>query len=218
MWTYYEARAPEYDDVYEGGGPAIPEPDAFRRDVAAVRDACAGFGRGHLIDIGCGTGYWFPHYAHNCTAITLIDQSRAMLLECRSRVAGHPVRAEVHFIMGDFFDVRFLSRVYDAALVSFLISHLGPEREEIFFSKLAGIMKPGAEVLWVDGAWSRLRARYRVKSGRQSRTLRDGRSFDIYKRYFEETDIRELIRKYRMTLRSLYMGDVFFAARVALAH
>ncbi len=72
---YYDGRANEYDELYEGKGPAFPDPEAYKDDVKRIREIAHDFGRGHLIDIACGTGFWLPYYASNCAEITLVDQS-----------------------------------------------------------------------------------------------------------------------------------------------
>lgn len=218
MSAYYDARAPEYDEVYLGKSPGIPEPETYGRDVRAIRTVCAAFGFGHLIDIGCGTGYWFPYYGKNCSEVTLIDQSRSMLVESQKKVNEQLTDVDVHFIRGNFLDVRFFSKIFDSALVAFMISHLTEEDEYVFFKKLMEILKPKSEMLWIDGSWSSVRKKYRGKRGLQARTLNNGRSFTIYKQYFDENDINAVIKKYSLTLRSLYMGDVFFAARTVLRH
>jgi ubiquinone/menaquinone biosynthesis C-methylase UbiE len=215
---YYDERAPEYDDIYLGRSPGVPEPEAYRQDVEAVKKICSDFGRGHLIDIGCGTGYWLPYYAANCMEITLVDQSRSMLIECQKKAKESLESEKVHFVKGDFFTIRFLSKIFDCAVIAFLISHLAEDDESIFFKKLKMIMKSEADVLWIDSSWSQLRSKYRDKEGYQKRVLRDGRSFSIFKRYFEESDVQAVLRKHSLRLRSLYMGDVFFAANAALRH
>ena len=40
-----------------------------------------------VLDLACGTGFWFPHYAEHCTAVTMFDQSAGMLEQAR-RKAG----------------------------------------------------------------------------------------------------------------------------------
>jgi len=58
MMSYYDERAREYDEIYLGKGPAsIPDPIAYKNEVTKISRIVSTFGRGHLIDVGCGTGF-----------------------------------------------------------------------------------------------------------------------------------------------------------------
>jgi demethylmenaquinone methyltransferase/2-methoxy-6-polyprenyl-1,4-benzoquinol methylase len=216
LMRYYDERAPEYDDVYSGKSPGIPEPESYKQDVEEISKICKTFGRSHLIDIACGTGFWTPYYIDNCTNVTLVDQSREMLVECQKRVNGLDHRAHVRFMKGNFFSLRFFLETFDVALTAFFISHLSEEMVEVFFNKLKRLLMPKAEILWIDGAWSPKRAPYREKEGIQRRKLKNGQEFGIFKKYFDENDVKTLMKKHEFGLQSLYMGDVFFAARAEL--
>jgi hypothetical protein len=61
-----------------------------------------------------------------------------------------------------------------------------------------------------------MRKQYREKEGIQTRKLRDGREFKIFKKYYDATDVNVLLKKHLFELQSLYIGDVFFAARAEL--
>lgn len=209
--SYYDERAPEYDEIYIGKGPAIPDPMAYKNDVKKIGELASAFGRGHLIDIGCGTGFWLPYYAPNCARITLMDQSEKMLSECKRRVDKLGLKDRCHFVQGDFFQVTFENCLFDSALVGFLLSHLTSEQEQSFGAKLKKILKPNGEFLLIDSAWSSKRQQYRKKEGVQERVLNDGRTFTIYKRYFDKSDIEEMFKRYGFTLQSYYMGDLILA-------
>jgi len=211
MKLYYDARANEYEEVYAGHGPAIPDPSAYARDVKETSEIVSAFATGQLIDIGCGTGFWLPHYAFNCSHITLLDQSEKMLSECRRKAEQLGVLEKCHFVHADFFTTD-LSTQYTGALTGFLLSHLSFTWEARFFARLESILKPRAPLLLIDSAWSSKRRRYRQKEGIQKRSLRDGRTFLVYKRYFDRSDIGRIFTMHNLTLNSLYFGDVFFAA------
>jgi demethylmenaquinone methyltransferase/2-methoxy-6-polyprenyl-1,4-benzoquinol methylase len=212
MMSYYDQRAPEYDEIYLGKGPAIPDPVAYKNDLAKITQMVSAFGRGLLVDIGCGTGFWLSGYARNCSRITLIDQSEKMLSECKRRVVKLGLKEKCDFVQGDFFEVTFENCLFDGALVGFFISHLTLEQEQSFFAKLRMILKPHGELMLIDSAWSSIRQQYRKKEGLQERALNDGRTFTIYKRYFDKFDVEEMFVRHSFKLESLYLGNLFLTA------
>lgn len=215
MLSYYNERAGEHDLVYIGKGPAQQEySEEYKRDVARISEMASGFGRGHGIDIACGTGFWTPHYAKNCRQITFVDQSECMLLECRKRVENLHLPTKTSFIQANFFDIELGVSTFDCALVGFLLSHFESEEEETFFRKLKKILNPLARLMIIDSSWSEKRKRLRQKSGIQERFLEDGRKYRVYKKYFEQSDIQDLLKRYDFALRDLHFGDMLFAAIV----
>jgi len=212
LHAYYDARAHEYDEIYSGRGPAIPDPEAYKTDVKKLSEAAA-FAQGAMIDIGCGTGFWLPYYSKNCVQITLVDQSAKMLRQCAARVAALGFQNKCQLVRGDFFSVSFRDRSFDSALVGFLLSHLSLRYQRLFFERLKAMLKPTAQIILIDSAWSPKRQHYRKKEEIQERVLTTGQTFTIYKRYFDQADIEEMFRRNNCKLNSLYLGDVFLAAR-----
>jgi len=214
MLVYYDERAAEYDQVYEGKVPAIRRyADQYQQNTTEVCEIVAGFGYGHLIDIACGTGFWAPHYARNCERFTFVDQSEGMLAECKRRIKGLGLMDVSRFLQGNIFDVALESATYDCVMAGFLLSHFTSEQEDAFFQKLKAVLKPSAQVMIVDSYWSaRRQAEGRKKEGEQERTLNDGRAFKIYKKYFDESDIERMLARHQFTCKSLHIGDTFIAA------
>jgi ubiquinone/menaquinone biosynthesis C-methylase UbiE len=217
MMAYYDERAEKYDEIYLGKGHATIDPDVYERDVATVSEMASGFGEGHLIDVGCGAGFWLPCYARNCSRITLIDQSERMLSKCRERVEELGLAHMASLVQGDFLGVELEASEYDCAFVGFLLSHLTSEQEKAFFGKLEGILKDHAQVMLVDSAWNWRRQRYRGKEGVQERVLNDGRLFRVYKRYFDKSDVEEMLERHHFEGLSYYTGEALIAA-VAESH
>jgi len=213
MMSYYDARAPEYDETYLGKGRAsIPNPDLYKNEAQVTGKLVSTFGRGHLIDVGCGTAYWLPYYARNCLKITLIDQSERMLSECRKRVHELKLGERCDLIQGDFFKASFENTLFDSALVGFLLSHVSCEEEETFFRKLRRILNPNSQLMVIDSTWSKRRQQYRQKEGVQERALNDGRTFTTYKRYFSKLDIEETLDRHHFQLDFYWEGDAWFVA------
>jgi len=224
MIRYYDERAEEYDEVYFGNIPRMYKESynrvaakivrLNRKDVKNLIKIAGKFGQGHLIDIGCGTGFWLQYYAGNCKHITLIDRSKKMLRVCRQRINKLALRKRCKLTGGDFFKFKIAKDSYDSAFIGFLVSHLIPEDEDMFFDKLKGILKPNGKVLIFDSTWSPIRKGIRAKEGYHERILNDGRKFNIYKRYFTRSDITRMCKRHGLKLNSLHMGKVFFAAIV----
>ncbi len=209
--AYYNERAPEYDEIYAGKGHITLDPHSYLEDVSKVSEIASHFGRGHLIDTACGTGFWLTYYAWNCTKITLLDQSEKMLKECTRKVEELHLTS-VTIIQGDFFEVNLKPSTFDSAFVGFFLSHLTPEEEKVFFSNLKRILKPDSHAMIVDSIWNSERQKYRKKEGIQERILSDGRTFHVYKRYFEKSDIEKICKEYNLEMTSFYSGTAFIAA------
>ena len=217
MMSYYDERAEEYDEIYLGKGHTTIDPDVYKNDVAKVSAMISGFGKGHLIDIACGAGFWLPHYARNCGQITFLDQSERMLSKCKDRVEKLGLTTISNFIRGDFLEVNLETSQYDCALVGFFLSHLTSEQEKAFFAKLGEILKPNPQLMFIDSAWNKRRQRYQDKEGIQERVLSDGRKFRIYKRYFAKSDVEKMFKRYSFEAISYYIGDALIAA-IAESH
>jgi ubiquinone/menaquinone biosynthesis C-methylase UbiE len=212
MLLYYDERAAEYDEVYQGKSPAIRRyANQYQQDTAEVCEIVTSFGNGHLIDIACGTGFWAPHYARNCERITFVDRSDGMLAKCKKRIEELGLTSVCRFTQGNIFNVALEPATYDCAMTGFLLSHFTSEQEGAFFQKLKGILKPSAQVMIIDSYWSE-RRKGRKKEGATERILNDGRVFKIYKKYFDESDVEAMLERHQFALKSLHVGAMFIAA------
>ena len=212
MMSYYDERAEEYDEIYLGKSHTTIDADVYRKDVANVSEMVSRFGKGHLIDIACGAGFWLPKYARNCNQITFLDQSARMLSKCKDRVEELGLADISSFIQGDFLDIKLEASQYDCALVGFLLGHLTLEQEKTFFRKLGENLKANPQLMFIESAWNKRRQRYQEKEGVQERVLNNGRIFRVYKRYFDKPAVEEMFEWYKFEVISYYTGEAIIAA------
>ena len=213
MLAYYDERAPEYEEAYtRGTGTAsILDPEVFKAEARVLKDVVARVVQGRLIDLACGTAYWLPHYAANCSRITFFDQSDRMLAEARAKATGLSVLDRCTFIQGDFFEQKFSLHSHDTALVGFFLSHLTEAQERILFDALRALLDSAGRFLILDSAWSPERAKFNRKVERQPRQLNDGTPFEIYKRYCDRDDVSRWAQEHDVELRIEHFGPAFYA-------
>ena len=213
MLAYYDERAPEYEEAYTlGTGTAsIRDPEVFKAEARVLATVVGENIRGRVVDLACGTAYWLPHYASNCSRITLFDQSPRMLDEARAKARSLGAAGRCVFVHGDFFEHEFEKGGYDTALVGFFLSHLGEAQEPLLFDVLRSVLDSTGRFLILDSAWSPERAKVNAKAERQTRRLNDGTAFEIYKRYCDRDDIARWAHQHNVVLRIEHFGDAFYA-------
>ena len=60
--------------------------------------------------------------------------------------------------------------------------------------------------------WSPARSLHHEKQGFEERFLNDGRSFRVYKRYFDQAEFEDMFDNQDFKILSSYVGKVFIAA------
>ena len=213
MLAYYDARASEYEEAYTlgTGTSSIRDPGVFTSESRTLASIVGRRLSGRIIDIACGTGFWLPAYAAACSRVTLFDQSEKMLDECRKKLALHGLAERGVLLQGDVVEHEFEAAGYDAALVGFLLSHLTEPEEARLFNALKKMLTASGRFLILESAWTPERAKVNRKTERQERRLNDGSRFEIYKRYFDEEDVREWGRRYQVSLEIEHFGAAFVA-------
>ena len=213
MLAYYDARASEYEEAYtRGTGTAsIQDPSVFTNEARILSSIARQRVSGRVIDLACGTGFWLPAYAEQCSHVTLVDQSERMLDECRKKVERLGLTSKATLLQGDLFDRPFTTARYDCAVIGFLISHLTDAQEAQLFAALATMLTARGRFLILESAWSPERAEVNAKEERQARRLNDGSRFEIYKRYFDRDDVAEWGRRYQVSLEIEHFGAAFMA-------
>ena len=169
MKAYYDRRAAEYDDWYEGTGKfARDARPAWHEMLHALADALRALTPARTLDVACGTGYaarWLPG------EITGLDQSERMLAIARRRLP------DARFVRGDALDLPFDDGAFERVVTMHFYGHLqSPERDR--FRREA--RRVGGELVVVDAA---LRDDVEPEAW-EERVLDDGSRWRVYKRYF----------------------------------
>ena len=169
MKEYYEARAPEYDDWWNGTGRFVARE---RPGWEAERDAPIATLReqppARTLDVACGTGYLTQHLPGR---ITGLDASASMLEMAARRVptAG--------FVEGDALRLPFADGAFERIVTGHFYGHLEEPARSRF---LAEAHRVAPELVVVD---SGLRDDVEPEE-HQVRELNDGSRWTVYKRYF----------------------------------
>jgi ubiquinone/menaquinone biosynthesis C-methylase UbiE len=214
MLEYYDVHASDYDRVYAGEfrGSELVGSDAYPQDTAAVQEVIQKSCTGTLLDVPCGTAFWLPAYASRVDRAVLIDQSEQMLAQARSRASDLAVDSKCSFLQANILSHPWPPESFDTMLVGFFLSHTDEADERTFFEQIRRGLKRGGSVVILDSIWNAQRAQATPKESVVRRLTADGRVFDVYKRYFDASDIVRMAEKYGFRATILHAGRAFIAA------
>ena len=201
--AYYRARAREYDDWwlrrdrYDQG----PEFAAWWRDeidiVARWLRTLAPLGA--VLELAAGTGNMTEMLGSYADSVLALDSSTEVLELNEAKTDALPVE----YVVGDVFEWE-ADRSFDTVAFGFWMSHVPEARFAEFWERVAGWLVPGGRAVfidnrspdsvWLDGGRRRTDAEYDRSRGTSRRTLRDGRSFDIVKVFWEPDALEDLLR------------------------
>lgn len=167
--SYYDRRAPEYDDWYLGTGLfAARVRPGWHAEVAELRNCLRAQPMHSVLDVACGTGFLTQHLSGSVAGL---DQSAAMLRIARERIPGGRV------LQGDALRLPFRAGAFECLMAAHFYGHLDAPMRASF---LAEAHRLAARILVIDAAW-----RDDVQPEEvQERVLRDGSHHRVYKRYF----------------------------------
>jgi ubiquinone/menaquinone biosynthesis C-methylase UbiE len=174
---YYDLRAPEYDEWYDGIYYEGDERERFLAEVADVERVVAGLPPARTLDVACGTGFLTRHLAGHVTGI---DWSERMLGIARKAAPS------ASYIRGDALELPFGDSSFDRIFTGHFYGHL-EEPERLRF--LAEARRVAPELVVADAA---VRPNHE-RAEWQQRRVSDGSVWPVYKRFFApETLLAEL--------------------------
>jgi SAM-dependent methyltransferase len=165
---YYDRRANEYDDWYEGRGRfAGRDRPGWAGEVARLVEFVGALPPARTLDVACGSGFLTRHLRG---LVVGLDQSPAMVGLAQSRLPDGVA------LVGDALDLPFADGAFDRVLTGHFYGHLPPDERAAF---LAEVRRVGRELVVIDSA-----VRPGVEAEQwQERVLNDGSRHRVFKRY-----------------------------------
>jgi ubiquinone/menaquinone biosynthesis C-methylase UbiE len=190
MKAYYHARAHEYDDWWLGRGLyAGRVKPGWNEELDELRALIAGLPPARTLDVACGTGFLTQHLRGD---IVGLDQSETMLEIAREQAPN------ATFVHGDALALPFPDTSFDRVFTTYFYCHL-EEHERVRF--LAEARRVAPELVVVGSI-----RRDEVEPARwEERTLKDGSTWMVYKRYFDPVELVAELGDARV----LHAGDWF---------
>ena len=169
MRSYYEARAAEYDEWYEGTGLfASRDRPGWHAELRELTARLAALPPVRTLDVACGTGFLTRHLRG---FVVGIDQSPSMVAIAQSRLP------EGLALTGDALALPFADGAFDRVITGHFYGHLEPAERERFLAEAARV---APELVIVDSA---LREGEPAEAW-QERKLNDGTRHRVFKRWF----------------------------------
>jgi ubiquinone/menaquinone biosynthesis C-methylase UbiE len=204
--AYYQARAQEYDDWFYRKGRydrGLEHTTQWQSEIEEVRYALRMANlNGHIVDIAAGTGIWTQELLPMADHITALDSAAEMLELNQLKLHSN----KITYVLTDLFYWQPVMS-YDAAFMGFWLSHVPPAMLYEFIGTLAGALKPGGKLFFVDslleptssarGQTGDLSKREQASGLPKSeqvtmrRRLNDGREFEIIKVFYDPHDLIE---------------------------
>jgi demethylmenaquinone methyltransferase/2-methoxy-6-polyprenyl-1,4-benzoquinol methylase len=195
---YYRARSNEYDEWFfrqgrydhgaENNQHWFNEIEVLRRAVDKFKPA------GEVLELACGTGIWTQYLLQYAAQITAVDAAPEVMVVNEERTQS----AKVHYLQADLFNWQ-PDKKYDVVFFAFWLSHVPPERFEVFWKLVANALKPQGRVFFIDSRFEQTStARNHILENPADtvikRRLNDGREFNIVKVFYQTKDLEAKLR------------------------
>ena len=131
-------RRLEQTDLYDTLMARGDDAGMYARRAALVSDL-----RGDVLEIGCGTGMMFEHYAAEGVRVRAVDNDDAFLERARTRV-----RPNVELVKADARHLPFADESFDAVVACLVFCSIpGPE---VAFAEAKRVLRPGGELRLIE--------------------------------------------------------------------
>jgi SAM-dependent methyltransferase len=183
MSEYYQARAGEYERVYD-------KPER-QEDLARLKSWLAEEARGRaLLEVACGTGYWTAVAAATARSILATDRNPAPLEIARAKGLGD----HVTFAEADAFALPDCEVPFDGGMAHFWWSHVSIGDQQRFLRHFSSRLGARARLLMMDnnhvpGSSTPISRTDAAGNTYQTRTLGSGGSYEVMKNFPTTADL-----------------------------
>jgi ubiquinone/menaquinone biosynthesis C-methylase UbiE len=176
MRAYYDRRAREYDDWWLGRGLiAARYRPGWEVEVERLLEVLRALPPVRVLDVACGTGFLTRHLRGE---IVGLDQSPGMAEQAAVRVP------DARIVQGEAVPLPFADAEFDRVFTGHFYGHLLSHEREAFLRECRRV---AGELVVVDSA---LRPDVAAEEW-QERTVSDGTSYRVYKRYFRGPELAD---------------------------
>jgi ubiquinone/menaquinone biosynthesis C-methylase UbiE len=168
MREYYDRRAAEYDDWYNGTGLFADRPrPGWNEEMRELVRVVASLSPARVLDVACGTGYLTRHLLGTVFGL---DQSPAMLRAARVQAPS------ARLVRGDALALPFPDRTFRRVVSAHFYGHLLPGERAAFLAEARAV---GDELVVIDAGPRGVPPRDEW----QERVLSDGSAHRVFKRF-----------------------------------
>jgi SAM-dependent methyltransferase len=190
---YYDARADEYEAVYEK-----PERQS---DLQRLRNFLSvAFADQDVLEVACGTGYWTQFLARSAKSIVATDASAKLLDMARKKEYG---KCRMTFLQSDAYSLPGISAFFSAGFHGFWWSHIPVQEISRFLQSFHGRLQDHACIIMIDnkyveGSSTPIYRTDEYGNTYQIRELRDGSKYEVLKNFPSPEDIRAQVENVSM--------------------
>jgi ubiquinone/menaquinone biosynthesis C-methylase UbiE len=191
--TYYDRRAPEYDDWWLGRGLySDRHRPGWEEEIDELAVVIASLEPVRTLDVACGTGFLTRHLRGEVVGL---DASERMLEAARAQAPA------ATFVHGDALSLPFEDAAFDRVFTSYFYCHLEEGERRRFLTEARRVAPELVVVASIRGEGDAVE-RW------EERQLKDGSRWQVYKRVFEGEDLAE-----ELGGELLFQGSWFLVAR-----
>lgn len=120
-----------------------------------------------------------------------LDNSLIMLQKSAERFRKFKLESEMSLVLSNGLYLPFRDEAYDGITLNWVLAHIPVPRNVGFMNEISRVVRRGGWLFISDSYW---RGQEGGKEQIQTRDV-DGRKYEVYKYYYEQTELEELLDK-----------------------